>query len=85
MASLEIQKVKSPNRGDSNAIFNPPAIMAGSAPPLASRTSKADINPINALMTPSAKASTAVSFICLSIFLETSILFLMFKTDLAVK
>jgi len=85
MASFETEKVKSPNKGDSNAIFNPPAMIDGLASPLASKTSKADINPINALIKPRAKASTAASFMCLSIFIEMSMLFLIFKTDLAVK
>lgn len=45
IASLETEKVKSPKRGDNNATFKPPAKIDGSAAPLASRASKAVINP----------------------------------------
>ena len=85
IASLENEKVRSPNKGDNKATFTPPAIIAGSAAPLASRTSKADINPKNAPITPKAKPKVPLSLICLSVFFETSISVLIFKMDFTVK
>ena len=85
IASLETEKVRSPNKGDNKATFTPPAIIAGSAAPLASRTSKAEINPKNAPITPKAKPKVPLSLICLSIFFETSLSVLIFKIDFTVK
>ena len=79
MASFETEKVKSPNRVDNKATFNPPESIVGSAPPVASITSKAVISPINEPITPKANPSAPLSLMCLSIFFEISLFVLRVK------